>query len=56
MSKKQNSQLAQLLMQNHRITESLRLEKTSKIITSDCQPNTTVPAKLRPEVPYPHVF
>jgi len=41
---------------NHRIIESLKLEKTSKIIKSNYQPNTTMPAKLCPEVPYLHVF
>jgi len=38
-----------------RITESLRLEKTSKI-KSNHQPNTTVPTKPYPEVPHLHVF
>jgi len=33
-----------------RILESLRLEKTSKIIKSNHQPNTTMPAKPCPEV------
>ena len=33
----------------HRIIESLRLEKTSKIIKSSCQPNTTMPTKPCPE-------
>jgi len=36
--------------------ESLRLEETSKIIESNRQPNTTMPAKPCPEVPYLHVF
>jgi len=36
--------------------ESLRLEKTSKIIKSNRQPNTTTPAKPYPEVPHLHVF
>jgi len=36
---------------NYRIIESLRLEKTSKIIKSNCQPNTTTPAK-----PYLHFY
>jgi len=31
---------------NHRIIESLRLEKTSKIIKSKHQPNTTMPTKM----------
>ena len=35
---------------NHRIMESFRLEKTSKIIRSNRQPNTTMPAKPYPEV------
>ena len=39
-----------------RIIELLRLEKTSKIIKSNCQCNTTMPAKPCPEVPYPQVF
>jgi len=38
------------------ITESLRLEKTSKIIKSNHQSNTTMPAKPCPEVPRLHVF
>ena len=42
--------------QNHRIIESLRLEKTSKITKYDCQPKSTMPAKLCPDVPYLHVF
>jgi len=32
------------------------LEKTSKIIKSNHQPNTTMPAKPCPEVPHLHVF
>jgi len=40
----------------HSIIESLRLEKTSKIIKSNHQPNTTMPAKPCPEVPHLHVF
>ena len=40
------------LAQVHRITESLRLEKTSQVIRSNCQPNTPMPAKLCPEVPH----
>jgi len=32
------------------------LEKTSKIIKSSHQPNTTMPAKPYPEVQYLHVF
>jgi len=38
------------------ITESLRLEMTSKIVKPNRQPNTTMPAKPRPKVPHPHVF
>jgi len=38
-----------------RIIEPLRLEKTSKIIKSNCQPNTTMPAKPCPEVPHLHL-
>jgi len=41
---------------SHRIIESLRLEKTSKIIKSNCQPNTTTSAKPCPEVPHVHIF
>jgi len=37
--------LAQLYPLSHRIIESLRLEKTSKIIESNRQRNTTMPAK-----------
>jgi len=39
-------------IKNHRITESLRLEKTSQIIKSNRHPNTTMPAKPCPEVPH----
>ena len=39
-----------------RIIESLRLQKTSKIIKSNCQPNTTMPDKTCPKVPHLHVF
>ena len=39
-----------------RIIESLRLEKTSKIIKFNRQPNTTMPAKPCPEVPCLHIF
>jgi len=38
------------------IIESLRLEKMSKIIKSNRQPNTTMPAKPCPEEPHLHVF
>jgi len=38
------------------IIESLRLEETSKIMKSNHQPNTTLPTKPCPEVPYLHVF
>ena len=44
------------LHRSHRIIESLRLGKTSKITKSNCQPNTTTPAKPCPEMPYLHVF
>ena len=44
------------LAENRGITESLKLEKTSEIIRSNHQPNTTVPAKPCPEVPHLHVF
>ena len=37
----------------HRIIESLRLEKTSKI-KSSCQPIATMPTKLCPSVLYLH--
>jgi len=39
------------LHQAHRITESLRLEKTSKI-TSSNQPITTIPTECVPVPPY----
>jgi len=39
-----------------RIIESLRLEKTSEIIKSNRQPNTTMSAKPCPKVPHLHVF
>ena len=39
-----------------KIIESLRLDKTSKIIKSNCQPNTTMPAKPCPKVPHLHIF
>ena len=42
--------------ENHRIVKSLRLDKTSKSIKSNRHPNTTVPAKPCPEVPYLGVF
>jgi len=38
------------------IIESSRLEKTSKIIKSNCQHNNIMPAKPHPEVPYLHIF
>ena len=41
---------------SHGIIEPLRLEKTSKIIKSNCQPNTTMPAKPCPKVPHLHAF
>jgi len=40
---------------NLSIIESLRLEKTSKIIKPNCQPNTIKPAKPHPEVLYLHI-
>ena len=40
----------------HRIIESSRLEKTSKIIKSNHQHSTTMPAKLGAEVPHLHGF
>jgi len=42
--------------QAYRIIESLRLEKTSKIVKSNRRPNTTMPAKPCPEVPHLHSF
>jgi len=36
--------------------DSSRLEKISKIIKYNCQPNTTMAAKSCPGVPYLHVF
>jgi len=36
--------------------ESLRLKKTSKIIKWKPQPNSTMPPKPCPEVPYVHFF
>jgi len=44
------------LLLDHRIIESLRLEKTCKIIRSNRQPITTTPAKPCPEVQHLHVF
>jgi len=41
---------------NRRIIESLRLEKTSKIIKPNRQPNTTLPTKPYHAVPHLHVF
>jgi len=41
---------------NHRTIESLRLEKTSKLIKSSCKPITTMPAKTCLKVPYLHFF
>jgi len=37
--------------EDHRIIESVRLEKTSKIMKSNRQPNTTMSAKPCPEIP-----
>jgi len=47
---------AELLKRNHGSTESIRLEKTSKIIKSNSQPNNTMPAKPCPKVPHLHVL
>jgi len=44
-----------LIPTNHRITESLGLEKASQIIKSNRQPITTMP-KPRPKVPRLNVF
>jgi len=44
------------LQKKNRIIESLRLEKTSKIIKSNHSPNTTMPAKPCPQVPPPRDF
>ena len=41
---------------NHRIIESLRLEKASKVNMSNHHPNTTMPTKPCPEVPHRNVF
>jgi len=41
---------------SHGIIESLRFEKTSKIIKSNRHLNTTMPAKPCPKVPHLHVF
>jgi len=43
--------VARRLLREMVIMESLRLEETSKIMKSDCQPITTMPAKPYPEVP-----
>ena len=40
----------------HRITESLRLEKTSKMMKFNHHPSTPISAKPCPQVPHPHVF
>jgi len=45
-----------IYLSHHGTIESFRLEKTSKIIKSNRQPNTTMPAKPCPEVPHLHVF
>jgi len=39
----------------YRFTESLRLEKTSKIIKSNHPPNNTMPTKPRPKPPC-HIY
>ena len=41
---------------HHRIIESLKLEKTSKVIRSSRPLNTTMPTNSCPELPYLHVF
>jgi len=38
------------------VTESLRLEKTSKITKSNHQTIITIPTKPCPEVPHLHIF
>ena len=43
-------------LQTYGIIESLRLEKTSKIIKPNCQPTTTAPTRPCPVVPHLHVF
>ena len=45
-----------LILPHYRMIESLRLEKTSKIIKSNRHPNTTMAAKPYPEVSHPCVF
>jgi len=45
-----------LCSEDRRIIESLRLEKTSEIIKSNCQPISTLSTRPHPEVPHPHVF
>jgi len=50
------AQQAAFVEVNCRIIESLRLEKTSKIIKSNCRPNTPMPVESCPEVPHLHVF
>ena len=39
-----------------RTIESLSLQKTSKIIKSNCQPNNSMPTKPYPEVAHLHVL
>jgi len=39
---------------NHRVTASLRLEKTLKITKSSCHPNPPTPAQPHPAGPHPH--
>jgi len=41
---------------SHRIIELLKLEKTYKILISNCHSSTPMPAKSCPEVPHLHVF
>jgi len=44
------------LLRGEIIIESLRSERTSKIIKSSRQPNATTPAKPRPEALHLHGF
>lgn len=41
---------------SYRLTESFRLDKTFKVINSNCQPNTTLPTQPCPQVPCLCVF
>jgi len=55
-SKQDRFPLGSVIEQSRGIRQSSRLEETSKIIKSNHQPDTTVPAKPCPEVPHPHGF